>query len=487
MMNAQELIKAAWTARAPLIWLQAPDTLEALDYTVAAVTNGAKPPKTWTWSPVTGWDKGRKEPPSLNPTDAILEIAEAPQERTLYVANRLGEGLQNDVPFAAACQLARRKLAAVGSTLVFVVPSGALPPPSIAADFIQVSLPLPDDNTSAQLAQAVVNDYFASSQIAKESGLQPEKIVQSLTPYLRGLTRFGVEQVAAVAAVASARSKQIDMAAAQIARAQMLATAGLRVIQPEPVELPGLEGLTDWISRFPVQAVVWMDEIEKAIAGYGLAGKGDSSGVTQDQLSVILTTMQEYRMFGLILVGPPGTGKSESAKQAGLRLGVPVVQLDLGSLKGSYVGESEQRVRRAMAAIAGLGRVMVIATSNGIDSVPPELRRRFALGTWFCDLPDTMDRAKIWAVWGWKCKIDDNWADLAAASEGYAGSDIAMACTIASTTGRPIREVMERITPVGVVAAELRARLQQAAAGRWLSAKTGKVCPASPQTRKFTD
>jgi hypothetical protein len=318
---------------------------------------------------------------------------------------------------------------------------------------------------------------FAQSASAKASEFQDwQGLTNSLAPLLRGLTRFGAEQVAAVAAAASAASGKADISAAMAAREQILAAVGLKVVQVEQIELPGLSGLTDWISQMPANVVVWIDEIEKALAGYGgQSGRGDTSGVTQDQMAVLLNAMQEYGMLGALLVGPPGTGKSEAAKQLGRKLSVPVVQLDLGALKGSLVGESEQRIRRAIAAITALGRVLVIATSNGIESVPAELRRRFSLGTWFCDLPNLADRAAIWRVWLGRCGLSGDSENLATNSEGWAGADIAAACRLASLTKQSVENVMPRITPVGVTAADLRARLQQSAHGRWLDARTGAI------------
>ena len=54
---------------------------------------------------------------------------------------------------------------------------------------------------------------------------------------------------------------------------------------------------------------------------------------------------------GILLVGPPGSGKSLSAKVAASVLGFPLVRFDISSMKGSKVGESETRMRQALALI----------------------------------------------------------------------------------------------------------------------------------------
>jgi SpoVK/Ycf46/Vps4 family AAA+-type ATPase len=54
---------------------------------------------------------------------------------------------------------------------------------------------------------------------------------------------------------------------------------------------------------------------------------------------------------GIILVGLPGGGKSLSAKVTASILGMPLVRLDISALKGSLVGESEQKMRQALKVI----------------------------------------------------------------------------------------------------------------------------------------
>ncbi len=51
---------------------------------------------------------------------------------------------------------------------------------------------------------------------------------------------------------------------------------------------------------------------------------------------------------GIALIGIPGTGKSLTAKMIGGLWKLPLLRLDTGALFGSLVGESEERVRRAL-------------------------------------------------------------------------------------------------------------------------------------------
>ncbi|MBM4090992.1 MAG: AAA family ATPase [Planctomycetes bacterium] len=51
---------------------------------------------------------------------------------------------------------------------------------------------------------------------------------------------------------------------------------------------------------------------------------------------------------GVLLLGVPGTGKSAFAKSLGNETGRPTLTLDVGSLMGSLVGQTEERTRRAL-------------------------------------------------------------------------------------------------------------------------------------------
>ena len=49
-----------------------------------------------------------------------------------------------------------------------------------------------------------------------------------------------------------------------------------------------------------------------------------------------------------MIVGIPGCGKSLAAKAASELFGLPLLRLDIGSLMGRYVGDSEANMRQAV-------------------------------------------------------------------------------------------------------------------------------------------
>jgi AAA+ superfamily predicted ATPase len=181
---------------------------------------------------------------------------------------------------------------------------------------------------------------------------------------------------------------------------------------------------------------------------------------------------------GIALLGIPGTGKSLTAKMIGGLWRLPLLRLDMGSLFGSLVGESEERTRRALRlaetvapaviwideiekglAHGGLdsgtstrvfGTILtwmqektapcfVVATANDIASLPPELLRKGRFDEiFFLDLPTLEERKEIFTVHLRKrnrLPQDFDVARLARESEGYVGAEIEQAVIDAMYVG----------------------------------------------------
>jgi hypothetical protein len=64
------------------------------------------------------------------------------------------------------------------------------------------------------------------------------------------------------------------------------------------------------------------------------------------------------RPRGILLLSPPGCGKSAVSKALGNELGRPTLILDVGALMGSLVGQTEQNIRQALK-IADAGSLRV--------------------------------------------------------------------------------------------------------------------------------
>ena len=143
---------------------------------------------------------------------------------------------------------------------------------------------------------------------------------------------------------------------------------------------------------------------------------------------------------GVLLTGVPGCGKSMMAKILAGAWDMPLVLLDPGAIHGSYLGESEARMRRALATVEAMAPVVLwideiekgfatgehvgdsgvslrvlgsflrwlqdrgqgvflVATCNDINKLPPELLRRGRFDeTFFVDLR----RPRSGGMW-WSC------------------------------------------------------------------------------------
>jgi SpoVK/Ycf46/Vps4 family AAA+-type ATPase len=212
--------------------------------------------------------------------------------------------------------------------------------------------------------------------------------------------------------------------------------------------------------------VVFIDEIEKAFAGTGT----DLSGVKTEMTGTILTYMQDREVDGSVFIGPPGSCKSATAKATGGTAGIPTIAFDLPAMESSLVGASTERLRTALQIIDAVsqGRMLFIATCNSIASLPPELRRRFTLGTFFFDLPTAEERATIWKIYLKKYGVSGELPN----DEGWTGAEIKECCRKAHRLAISLAQASRYIVPVSRSAAEQIKALRQMASGKFISAST---------------
>jgi SpoVK/Ycf46/Vps4 family AAA+-type ATPase len=219
----------------------------------------------------------------------------------------------------------------------------------------------------------------------------------------------------------------------------------------------------------------------------------------------------DARARGVLLLGPPGSGKSACAKALGRETGRPTLMLDVGSLMGSLVGQSEERTRQALRiadamapcvimideiekALSGVGStgdsgvssrmfgtlltylsdhesdVFIVASANDISKLPPELARaeRFD-GVFFLDLPGPNERETIWSMYIRKFGLDPD--QRRPQDHDWVGAEIRSCCRLAALLDVPLIEAASNIVPVAVTAGEAVERLRQWASGRCLSAE----------------
>jgi SpoVK/Ycf46/Vps4 family AAA+-type ATPase len=210
--------------------------------------------------------------------------------------------------------------------------------------------------------------------------------------------------------------------------------------------------------------VVFVDEIEKAFAGTGT----DLSGVKTEMTGTILSWMQDREADGLLLLGPPGAAKSAIAKATGNTAGIPTISFDLAAMQNSLVGASAERLRMALQIVDAVsqGRSLWIATCNSISSLPPELRRRFTLGTFFFDLPTAEERDAIWRIYLKKFGVNGELPDDA----GWTGAEIKECCRKAARLGISLHESASYIVPMSRSAGEQIKSLRMQSSGKFINA-----------------
>lgn len=263
-------------------------------------------------------------------------------------------------------------------------------------------------------------------------------------------------------------------------------------------------------------------------------------GVLKDWLARrAVAFTNEAREFGLpfpkgiLMLGVQGCGKSLCAKAVSNQWQLPLLRFDMGRMFGSFVGSSEENVRRAIAvaesvapailwvdeidkAFAGsqgsgvtdggttarvfgtfltwlsekTAPVFVVATANDISQLPPELLRKGRLDEiFFVDLPLPAERKEIFKIHIQKRKRDAAKFDLetlTTASAEFSGAEIEEAVNSAlydafytkqELTTENIKTSLSQTVPLAKTMDEQISRLRRWAEGR---ARNASV-PREPQ------
>ena len=245
----------------------------------------------------------------------------------------------------------------------------------------------------------------------------------------------------------------------------------------------------------------------------------------------------EARAFGLpppkgvLMLGVQGCGKSLCAKAVSTQWRLPLLRFDMGRMFNSFVGSSEENVRRAIAvaesvapailwvdeidkAFAGAqgsgasdggttarvfgtfltwlsektAPVFVVATANDISQLPPELLRKGRLDEiFFVDLPATEERLEIFHIHLEKHRRDASRFDLEALAEAsgdFSGAEIEEAINSAlydafyakqEVTTAYILDALAQTVPLARTMDEHISRLRAWAEGRARNASVPKL------------
>jgi hypothetical protein len=317
-----ENVRAARRVSVPLVGITTPDPAA----TMAAICDwiGDKAPLLY-WDVVEGLHPrnepgkdahgkmigGELDPTIGNPVEMCKAALRMPENGVLFAL--LGNRWLQDPMVIQACWNLRDILKRDHRMLVLLGVSMELPP-ELAGDVVVFDEPLPGPEALAE----IVRDQHENASL-----LASPPVVTKAVEAVQGLSAFQAEQVVAM----SLTKDGLDVPSLwERKRRQIELTPGLKVHR-EPVrfaDVGGVKVVKSFLKQILAgqsapNAIVFIDEIEKFMAGAGGAAGGDSSGVSQDQLGTLLAYMQDQGAAGVIFVGPRGRPNRPSPRPPGMR------------------------------------------------------------------------------------------------------------------------------------------------------------------------
>jgi hypothetical protein len=378
-----------------------------------------------------------------------------------------------------------------GNMLILLAAPGSRLPSELTNDVLCLDEPLP---TVEELQATVRNTY----KFAKTVNTPDDPFVVKATEALIGLPSFAAEQAAAMSLTINRTDpKKLtgDLSLDDLwgrKRQIINQTPGLSIHAGKETleDVGGNEAVKEFLRGImegnnPPSVILFTDEIEKGMAGAGT----DMSGVKDELNGSILTWTQERQIEGMLLLGIPGVSKSLLAKATGGTYGKPVIIFDIPGMQSGIIGSSGERIRNAQAIVDATsgwtptsgGKVLWLATCNGVASLKPELRRRFSLAQFFFDAPSREEKDMIWAIHRAKQKIDPK--DTLPNDEGWTGAEIESCCKKAYRLRWTLEKAAQYIVPVTRSAATQIEQTRSEASGKYLSASHPGVYQAHEAAR----
>lgn len=325
-------------------------------------------------------------------------------------------------------------------TIILISPMMEIPT-ELEKEITVVNHPLPTRADLATLLDQIIVDVKQLKQVKIDlDSVGRERLLQAAL----GLTLGEAENVFAKIIVKSERLSGDGVSEVFAEKQQIIRKSGLLeyyATDENFAQVGGLSVLKDWLTK---RAVAFSEEAR----AFGLAAPK-----------------------GILLLGVQGCGKSLCAKAVSNLWQLPLLRFDVGRMFGSYIGSSEENIRRAIAvaesiapailwvdeidkAFAGSqssgasdggtsarvfgtfltwlsekkAPVFVVATANDISQLPPELLRKGRLDEiFFVDLPKPEERMEVFRIHLNKRGRDAAKFDLtqlALASEKFSGAEI---------------------------------------------------------------
>lgn len=401
-------------AGAPAIYIQSAEEVR-VDQLLLELKEKASLKRIHEWNLGYGWVHVDNKLPLSNLDSsktelehALLALLDVDLEETLIVIKGARLALENNTLAVARLKQLLNSIERnyAGECSVILVSEAVCIPASIEAQVTLLPLPLPSrTEIKAMLAEAesrgllTVPDHLSDLAVSGLSGLTSSEMAQLLRMVARQAQTIDEQSLNTILH----EKEQIIVKSGVLEMVRV--NAGVS-------DIGGLENLKQWLEQRST-IIRRLDEATR-------------QGVKTPK--------------GVLIAGMPGCGKSLTAKVAAGLFQLPLLRLDIGSLLGKYVGESEHNMRRALSmaetvspcilwvdelekAFVGMGggnasevtarllgyfltwmqektgAVFVIATANDITALPPELLRKGRFDEiFYVGFPNPVEREKILSI-----------------------------------------------------------------------------------------
>ncbi|HSH93567.1 MAG TPA: AAA family ATPase, partial [Roseimicrobium sp.] len=395
-------------------------------------------------------------------------------------------------------------------TVILISPMMEIPM-ELEKEITLLSFPLPSRDDLGQLLDRIIEDVKQFKQVVIDlDELGRERLLQAAM----GLTLGEAENVFAKIIVKDERLSGEDVYEVFAEKQQIIRKSGLLEYYATDESFSNVGGmavLKDWLNK---RAVAFTSEART----FGLPAPK-----------------------GILMLGVQGCGKSLCAKAVSNLWQLPLLRFDMGRMFGSFVGSSEENVRRAIAvaesvapailwvdeidkAFAGsqgsgsadggttarvfgtfltwlsekTAPVFVVATANDISQLPPELMRKGRLDEiFFVDLPSESERAEIFGIQIKKRGRNSDSFDidgLVGSSKDFSGAEIEEAINSAlydafysgqELSTDHVLVALRQTVPLAKTMDEQINRLRSWAEGRARNASVPRIQVAQPEVRRM--
>jgi len=448
-MRFEEELTTLIKARYPLIYILTSEE-ERVKEIIYEIALSFKTPKVCVeWSITTGLRSDREEFGfgTANPVEALNKINDLTSSKTtdyLFILNDFHPYLENPT--------VRRRLKEVTVKLknqtkssMIIISAVQIIPPELDEEITLIDCPLPDEVVLFNELNTIL-DEISKSQVASEMYWNKitDKIKRVVVKTALGLT---VKEFNDAVRKSLVRHRCLDVFTIASEKEQIVKKTGVLEFYSELADLTeigGLNRLKEWIQK---RKLAFSDEFKEFV--------------------------RDEKIFprGVFLCGPPGTGKSLTAKVIAKWFEFPLLRFDVARIFSAYVGESERNISLALKiaetaapcvlwidevekALAGVrishqldsgvtarvvgqlltwlqerkSPVFVVCTSNNPNIIPPEFIRSGRFDAVFhVGLPNENERKEIFEIHLRKRgrnPVEFSVNELSEKTEGFSGAEI---------------------------------------------------------------